>query len=164
MLDVNSKYDRPWTSKSARESKSVWFVLTSESRVRVNEAGVCVFDNGEKKSVLADGNALKLDDGYILSTQKSSRKMLFWEKDGELLQWAYEMPGGSRQVTLNLDVEDVIRGHCPYGLQANQQRYSTTTSLALVARWCFDCPATQKVPERSVTKTSASTSACAKPR
>lgn len=89
----------------------VWFETNSSSRVRVTERGGCVFDNGQKNTVSLDGRAIKLEGGFILSSEKSSRKRLIWEKNGESpLEWTYEVPGGSQQITLNIDLSVLLSG------------------------------------------------------
>ena len=63
----------------ARDIAGTWFHETLKTRVRVNDSGKCFFDNGSQKQVEVDGSCLKLDDGFVLSMQKSSRKELLGE-------------------------------------------------------------------------------------
>ena len=105
----------------------VWFEETSKSRVRVAQNGTCIFGNGQKNTVSVDGSNIKLATGFVLFMEKSSRKRLVWEKGDQSLEWLYEMPGGSRQVTLNLDVEELLRGNFRYGEEV--QYYNFNFSL-----------------------------------
>ena len=86
----------------------VWFEEKSKSRVRVTEGGKCFFD-GQERTASVDGSNIKLNSGFVLSMQKSSRKRLVWENGQESFEWLYEMPGGSRRVTLCLDLGAVLR-------------------------------------------------------
>ena len=79
-------------------------------RLRVTENGQYISDLGESKKVTENEGHLQLD-GFALSTQKSSRRFLVWEKQGaDPLTWTYEMPGGSRQVILRLSVTELVEG------------------------------------------------------
>ena len=93
-----------------RDLEGSWFETNSNKRLRLTENGQYISDLGESKKVTENQGHLQLD-GFVLSTQKSSRRFLVWEKQGaEPLTWTYEMPGGSRQVILCLDVKALVEG------------------------------------------------------
>ena len=93
-----------------RDLEGSWFETNSNKRLRVTENGQYISDLGESKKVTENEGHLQLD-GFALSTQKSSRRFLVWEKQGaDPLTWTYEMPGGSRQVILRLSVTELVEG------------------------------------------------------
>lgn len=93
-----------------RDLEGSWFETSSNKRLRLTENGEYISDLGESKEVTENEGHLQLD-GFVLSTQKSSRRFLVWEKQGaEPLTWTYEMPGGSRQVILRLSVTELVEG------------------------------------------------------
>ena len=93
-----------------RDLEGSWFETNSNKRLRLTENGDYISDLGESKKVTENQGHLQLD-GSVLSAQKSSRRFLVWEKQGaEPLTWTYEMPGGSRQVILRLEVTDLVEG------------------------------------------------------
>ena len=93
-----------------RDLEGSWFETNSNKRLRLTEDGQYISDLAEEKCVAESQGQLQLD-GFVLSTQKSSRRFLVWEKQGaKPLTWTYEMPGGSRQVILRLDVTELVEG------------------------------------------------------
>eukprot|EP00434_Breviolum_minutum_P014933 symbB.v1.2.013164.t3/scaffold924.1/size151606/11 len=93
-----------------RDLEGSWFETNSNKRLRLTENGQYISDLGESKKVTLNEGHLQLD-GFVLSTQKSSRRFLVWEKQGaDPLTWTYEMPGGSRQVILRLSVTELVEG------------------------------------------------------
>ena len=115
---------------SLSDIAGTWFEESSKRRVRVSDSGQCLFDDETEMQVQLDGNCLKLGAGFILSTQKSSRKLLLWELEGQPTQrWTYETPGGSTQVTLNLDVQRVLQDNGYHGYPGQDQDFQYNFSL-----------------------------------
>mmetsp|Transcript_137219 Transcript_137219/g.382768 ORF Transcript_137219/g.382768 Transcript_137219/m.382768 type:complete len:345 (-) Transcript_137219:67-1101(-) len=100
----------PMLQFELRDVAGVWFATNSLARVTVSPGGRCTYDSGAVQQIRVVDGKLMLADAYTLSLTKSSRKQLVWDGETPPLIWTREMPCGSHQVTLKLDVTGVVTG------------------------------------------------------